>query len=202
MSSLLQKDPKLWELVASTSTYTPVEVEKTTRVVRARSDKPFVLGYLPEDLMTHCFKPHNFVLAQPGLAIPNNVSTTERSEMFKYVDDMMAIRLVSRAFARRYKAYTCLQAVRRQIHSGRCLKQDRRWMFCMHNAALIGCSMGVTIDAQGDAALQHLKSLLIAGAIHRYGANAIFPLMDELRQRNTARNLFVLRDIRQTFSDQ
>ena len=200
-SSLLQKDSELWERVASTSTYTPVEVEKTTRVVRAHLDQPFVLGYLPEDLMTYCFKPHNFVVAQPGLSIPNNVGAAERSEMFRYVDDMMAIRLVSRAFSRRYKAYTCLQAIRRQIHSGRGLTQDRRWMFCMHNAALIGVSMGATIDAQGNAALEHLKTLRITSAIHSYGSNSIFPVMDELRKRSTTGNLFMLRDCRQTFEE-
>ena len=82
--------------------------------------------------------------------------------MFRYVDDVLALRLVNVAFSHRYKAMAFLHAIRRKMHSQMYRHPQLSYIYSMHCTAVLLCRLAPTVQEQGNLALAFLKATVVS----------------------------------------
>ena len=162
------------------ATRKPVRIRHAWGWDRARTDAPYYFGWLPTELSNKVIQPQNFITVDGGLDLPSSMNVAERSAMFRYVDDLLTMRLVNRAFAYRYKSTACVHALRRMMHAKPYRYQDTHWMFAMHCAALLMTRMARTVEEQGAVALQLLKSVVVARMMQEMPIADVQPTVSEM----------------------
>ena len=158
----------------------PVKVSwPTSAAERDRSDVPFCFGWLPAELTTKILHPDNFVPLQGSLALPPAMTFEERKEMFRYVDDLLALRLVNRAFSYRYKSRACIQSIRWMMH-WKPYDADLKWLFAMHCTASTLVTTAPTVEKAGAIAFEHLKTASITRMMADMPRMHVQPTVDEV----------------------
>lgn len=162
------------------ATHKPVQIRHASGWDRARADAPYYLGWLPTELCNKATHPRNFITVDGGLSLPSFTQSTDRKAMFCYVDDLLAMRLVSRAFAYKYKSPACVHALRRMMHTKPYHSQGTRWMFAMHCAALLMNRVATSVEEQGSLALHILKSVVVAHMVQGMPVENVQPMLTEI----------------------
>ena len=158
----------------------PVQVGwPTSAAEKNRSDVPFYFGWLPAELTTKILHPDNFVPLPGNLGLPQEMTFAERKEMFRYIDDLLALRLVNRSFSYRYKARACVQSIRWMMH-WKPYDADLKWLFAMHCTASMLVTMAPTAEAAGAIAFQHLKTASITRMMVDLPREQVQPTVDEV----------------------
>jgi len=163
------------------ATRKPVRIRPAWAWDRARTDAPYYFGWLPTELSNKVIHPQNFITVEGGLHLPSSMNVAERGAMFRYVDDLLTMRLVNRAFAYRYKSTACVHALRRMMHArAHTRTQDMHWMFGMHCTALLMTRMAPTVEEQGVVALQLLKTVVVARMMQEMRGADVQPTVSEM----------------------
>ena len=152
----------LVDLMKTNATEPSVRIRAAWDMARDRDDKPFYFGWLPTELSNKILRAPNFVELDGGLCLPQSMSTAERKELFRYVDELLALRLVNVAFAHRYKAMGCLHAIRRKMHAQMYRHPQLSYIYSMHCTAVLLCRIAPSVQEQGTLAFAFLKATVVS----------------------------------------
>ena len=157
----------------------PVTIEPTCGFSRAHTGKPFYFAWLPGELTDRILDPENFVSVPGNFTMPLSHTLDERTEVFRYIDDLLALRLVSRSFAHKFKAKACTHCIRWMMHA-KPYTPDMKWMFAMHCTVSMLTRTAPTMVVAGDVAFGHLKTALITRMMTEKPRDQIQPTVDEV----------------------
>ena len=139
----------------------PVKIRPSCKFSHARTDQPFHFGWLPNELTSRILGPENFVDVPGNFTMPPWRKTLmQRKEVFRYIDDLLALRLVNRCFAYKFKRDACTHSIRWMLHSKPYIP-DMGWLFSIQSTTYMLCKLAPTTEVSGEVALQHLKTALI-----------------------------------------
>lgn len=172
--------------IVEDATRKPVRIRHVSGWERARTDAPFYFGWLPTELTDKVIHSRNFITVEGGLNLPTAMGAAERRAMFRYVDDLLAMRMVNRSFAYRYKSTACVHALRRMMHAKPYRCQDMRWLYAMHCTALVMTRMAPTVEEQGAVALHVLKSVVVAHMMQEMPIADVQPTLTEIAAHGPA----------------
>ncbi len=162
------------------ATEPPVRIRAAWDLARDRQDKPFYFGWLPNEVANKILRPPNFVEVDGGLCLPQSMSTAERKEMFRYVDELLALRLVNVACSHRYKAMGFLHAIRRMMHAQPYRHHQLSYIYSMHCTAVLMCRIAPTVEEQGTMALALLKATVVSRMMQEMPRKDMQPTADEI----------------------
>jgi len=157
----------------------PVRIVPSHPMVRARTDVPFCFAWLPKELYDKILHPLNYVGIPGNFAMPQDTSLEERKRIFRYVDDLIALRMVNRSFSVRFKHQACIQSIRWMMHA-KPYTIDMHWVFAMHCTVCMAVTLAASAEAKGDVALQHLKTTLITRMMKETPRHMVQPTVDEV----------------------
>jgi hypothetical protein len=139
----------------------PVKIRPTCGFTRARTDQPFYFSWLPHELVGRILHPENFIDVPGAFTMPPWRTTLMlRKEVFRYIEDLLALRLVNRCFAYKFKRDACSHSLRWMMHS-KPYTPDMAWIFAIQSTTYMLCKLAPTTEVSGEVAFQHLKTALI-----------------------------------------
>ena len=147
-----------------------VALRKNTPLVT--KDKPQAglhLADLPNVLQYEIFSGANFARVPNTITVKETKEKRERLlETFRFVEDLLAIRLVNVLLARRFMPTTMMHAARRAIHLTRNFQHGK--LHGMNVIAAISILQTMNnLDMQGHMAYAHLRTYRINAAIAAMG---------------------------------
>ena len=124
---------------------------------------------LPHVLQYAIFSEANFSSVPHTITVQETTEKRERIlEMFRFVDDLLALRLVNVLLARRFMPTTMMHAARRAIHLTRNYHHGKLHGMNVISAIAILQTMHC-LDTQGHMAYAHLRTYRINAAIAAMG---------------------------------
>ena len=158
----------------------PVKIRPSCKFSRARTDQPFHFSWLPHELVSRILYPDNFVDVPGAFIMPPSCKTLkQRKEVFRYIDDLLALRLVNRCFAYKFKKDACLHSLRWMMHT-KPYTPDMAWIFAIQSTTYVLCKLAPTTEVSGEVALQHLKTALITRMLEETTKAERQKLVDEV----------------------
>ena len=146
-----------------------VALRKNTPLVT--KDKPQAglhLVDLPHVLQYEIFNAANFSQVLTVTVKETNEKRERLVEVFRFVEDLLALRLVNVLLARRFKPTTMMHAARRAIHMTRNLQHGKLHGINVIAAIAVLQTMNC-LDTQGHMAYAHLRTYRINAAIAAMG---------------------------------
>ena len=164
----------------ATTSLPPVRLRAASYIARDRDDKPFYFGWLPSELTNKILSASHFIDVDGGLCLPQSMSTDERKELFCYVDDLLALRLVNVAFSHRYKPMACLHAIRRKMHAQMYRHPQLSYIYSMHCTAVLLCRIAPTVQEQGTLAFAFLKATVVSRMLQEMPRKDMHSTLEEI----------------------
>jgi hypothetical protein len=158
----------------------PVKIRPSCKFSRARTDQPFYFSWLPHELVSRILSPDNFVDVPGAFTMPPSCTTLmQRKEVFRYIDDLLALRLVNRCFAYKFKRDACIHSLRWMMHA-KPYTPDMAWISAIQSTTYVLCKLAPTTEVSGEVALQNLKTALVTRLLEETPRAERQKLVDEV----------------------
>lgn len=173
---------RIMDLLIGDAERKPVKVRPAPGMARDRTDRPFYFAWLPVELSDRILHVDNFISIPGNFTMPRETTYDERRKVFRFIDDLLAMRLVNRSWAYRYKPRACVQSVRWMMHA-KPYTVDKEWIFAMHCTASMLVRVAPTVEAAGIVAFEHLKTAIVARMMKEMPRKDVQPTVDEVYDR-------------------
>ena len=160
---------RIADLVAQGAAWVPVPLRaKVPDMCRSVPQAGLHLTDLPKVLVLEIFHPSiQFVAKVDPACLKKDIERKVVLEAFRFVDDLLTLRLVTLGLSRRFKAPAALHSVRRAIHANLPLHLQRS-----HRLSHLACFMILkTIkgrDEQGAMALSYAKTYQVSSMLELF----------------------------------